>query len=249
MNYKFVIVFVNFSLVRDKTMNLKPILVRLQNAIGRDDLIEQMVLISTPETPVWKQGQPEKSVNLIVGYNSSPNSHTALDIALLMAHQTLLATKAQVTVQVVYVIEENQSSNAADVLQKEEFATQRATEQNPSHCSTSFSLNEFDTGVTTQTKMQANTAYSQERLVDRFAQAEGILRQASCLAAEWKSSFKAHLRFGCIGKELRKVVVSEGADLLLLGCNSVNHPIVQQLGSKFPCSVLGIPNFVNEKRA
>lgn len=77
-------------------MNLKPILVRLQNAIGRDDLIEQMVLISTPETPVWKQGQPEKSVNLIVGYNSSPNSHTALDIALLIAHQTRLADRKSV---------------------------------------------------------------------------------------------------------------------------------------------------------
>lgn len=229
-------------------MNLKPILVRLQNAIARDDLIEQMVLISAPETPFSTQAQSAKSVNLIVGYNSSPNSHTALDIALLIAHQTRLATKAQVTVQVVYVIEENQSSHGAEVLQKEEFASQRATEQNPPPCSASFSLREFDTGVITQTKIQANAAYSQEMLVDRFAQAESILRQASCLAAEWKSSFKAHLRFGCIAKELRKVVASETADLLLLGCNSVNHPIVQQLGSNFPCSVLGIPTFVNEKR-
>lgn len=230
-------------------MNLKPILVRLQNAIGRDDLIEQMVLISTPETPVLKQEQREKSVNLIVGYNSSPNSHTALDIALLIAHQTRLATKAQITVQVVYVIDENQSIYGADLLQRQEFATHGATEQNSPHYSTNFSLNEFDKGVRTQTKMQVNPASPQEILVDRFGQAENILRQASCLAAEWKSSFKAHLRFGCIAKELRKVVSSEGADLLLVGCNSVNHPIVQQLGSKFPCSVLGIPNFVNEKRA
>lgn len=228
-------------------MNLKPILVRLQNAIGRDDLIEQMVLVSTPETPVLKQEQREKSVNLIVGYNSSPNSHTALDIALLIAHQTRLATKAQVTVQVVYVIDENQSIYSAEVLQKEEFVTHGAIEQNSPQYSTNFPLNEFEKSVITQTKMQVNPASSQEILVDRFGQAENILRQASSLAAEWKSSFKAHLRFGCIAKEFRKVVSSESADLLLVGCNSVNHPIVQQLGSKFPCSVLGIPNFVNEK--
>ncbi|WP_211173369.1 universal stress protein [Brasilonema bromeliae] len=225
-------------------MNLKPILVRLQNALGRDDLIEQMVLITVPEKPLSVQDQSAKSVNLIVGYNSSPNSHTALDIALLMAHQTRLATKAQVTVQVVYVIEEHQRSHRGDVLQREKFVSQRVTEQNPPHCSTSFSLVGFDTGVTTQLKMQDNAACSQEMLIDKFAQAECILRQASCLAAEWKSSFKAHLRFGCIAKELRKVVKSEAANLLLLGCNSVDHPIVQQLGSNFPCSVLGIPNFV-----
>ncbi|ARV62819.1 universal stress family protein [Nostocales cyanobacterium HT-58-2] len=220
-------------------------LVRLQNAIGRDDLIEQMVLISTPETPVSTQAQPAKSVNLIIGYNSSPNSHTALDIALLIAHQTRLATKAQITVQVVYVIEENQSHNGTDVLQREEFITQRATEQSPAN----LPLKRLDTGVITQTKLQTNAAQSQEILVDRFAQAESILRQASCLAAEWKSSFKAHLRFGCVAKELKKVVLSETADLLLLGCNSIHHPIVQQLGFDFPCSVLGIPNFVNDKRA
>ncbi|NMG06842.1 universal stress protein [Brasilonema sp. UFV-L1] len=222
-------------------------LVRLQNAIGRDDLIEQMVLIPVPETPVSAQAQSAKSINLIVGYNSSPNSHTALDIALLMAHQTRLATKAQVTVQVVYVIEGKQNRYRADILQREKFVTQGVTEQNSPYSSTSFSLREFDTGVTTQPKPQDNAAHSQEILVDKFAQAECILRQASCLAAEWKSSFKAHLRFGCIAKELRKVVTSEAANLLLLGCNSVNHPIVQQLGDNFPCSVLGIPNFVNEK--
>jgi nucleotide-binding universal stress UspA family protein len=226
-------------------MNLKPILVRLQNAIGRDDLIEQMVLMSVPKASLSIQTDPAKSVNLIVGYNSSPNSHTALDIALLIAHQTRLATKALVTVQVVYVIEENQSHRSTDVVLTEEFTSSRAIEKSPPHCPTSFPFKEFDTGVITQTKLQDNTAYQQEVLVDRFAKAECILRQASCLAAEWKSSFKAHLRFGSIAKELRKVVTAEAADLLLLGCNSVQHPIVEQLGSNFPCSVLGIPNLVN----
>lgn len=83
-------------------------LVRLQDAINRDDLIEQMLLHCNPITSFSEQAESTKSINFIVGYNSSPNSHTALDISLLIAHQTRLATKLDVLVQVVYVLEENQ---------------------------------------------------------------------------------------------------------------------------------------------
>lgn len=229
-------------------MNIKPLLVRLQNAIGRDDLIEQMVLHSTPKKHISEETQSKKSVNLIVGYNSSPNSHTALDIALLIAHQTRLATKTQVTVQVVYVIEDNQCSNNTNVLPIDEVANNRVSETIPLHLLASCTLGEFDTGVTTRTKFQGNAPYSQDISVDKFAQAEGIIRQATCLAAEWKTSFKAHLRFGCVASELQQVVISESADILFIGCHSVNHPLVQKLGSDSPCSILGIPSSINHKR-
>src|SRR5689334_23718932 len=91
-------------------------LVRLQSAIGRDDLVEQMVLIPEPKKRSLTKSQTEKSVNLIVGYNASPNSHTALDIAFWIAHQTRLATNQQVTVQAVYVLEESCQIDYTNIL-------------------------------------------------------------------------------------------------------------------------------------
>jgi len=229
-----------------KAVNIKPILVRLQNAIGRNDLFEQMVLHSAPTTPFSEQAQSEKSVNLIVGYNSSPQSHTALDLTLLIAHQTHLATKAQVTVQIVYVLEENQSNDYQEILPIEDVTNNTSACQVPLYSPATSPSRRFGTRVLTQIKLQANAACPQRTSVDQFTQAEYILRQAISLAEEWKSSFKAHLRFGCVATELQKVVESEPADLLILGCSSAKHPLVQKLGSHFPCSVLGIPNCVDD---
>jgi len=69
--------------------------------MGLDDLIEQMVLPPASSSSDWAEST--KSVNLVVGYNSSPSSQMALDITMWIAHQTRLATQKQVTVQVVYV--------------------------------------------------------------------------------------------------------------------------------------------------
>lgn len=210
-------------------------LVRLQNAMGREDLIDR-VLLSTPRS---SQPQTAKSVNIIVGYNSSPKSHTALDIALLIAHQTHLATKEQVTVQVVYVLEDNLRSDCEDMLQPEVFSS-RLTFQIPLYFPTR-SASRARSARRILTQMKLPTAHSRRTSVEEFAQAELILRQAICLAEEWKSSFKAHLRFGGVATELKAVVESEAASLLILGCNSQEHPIVQKLGSNLPCPVLGIP--------
>lgn len=175
-------------------MNIKSMLVRLEGALDRNDLMEQMVLLPEPASAASKWAKSTTSVNLVVGYNASPSSQTALDLTMWIAHQTRLATQKQVTVQVVYVVDEYQNTN----------------------CCANF------------------TSHVYER-------ADRILWQAGCLAEEWRSSFKAHLRVGDVATELRSVVESEAATVLFLGCNRITHPIIQKLGSNFPCSVLGIP--------
>lgn len=229
-------------------MNIKPILVRLQNAIGRDDLIEQMVLHQAPNLPLSQTDQAEKSINLIVGYNSSPRSHTALDICLLIAHQTRLATKAQVTVQIVYVLEDNHQPDWEDILSINEVpTTNTAPYQTPSYSLENLLSRAPSTGVLDQLEFQPKATSRKAKSTEQLTQAEYILRQAMCLAEEWKSSFKAHLRFGSVAKELTKVVETEAASVLIIGCNSVDHPLVRKLGSRIPCPVLGIPNYVEQE--
>jgi hypothetical protein len=209
-------------------------LARLQGAMGLDDLIEQMVLLP-PASSSSDWAESTKSVNLVVGYNSSPSSQMALDITMWIAHQTRLATQKQVTVQVVYVLDDNQNvfSSESDASSA---SINRVSLEFPAACALSSA-----TSVLTQPKPKALAASSGMTSLDLLEQADYILWQARSLAAEWRGSFIAHLRFGCVSAELRKVVESETAALLLLGCDSVNHPVVEQLGSKFPCSVLGIP--------
>ncbi|WP_375475177.1 universal stress protein [uncultured Nostoc sp.] len=205
-------------------------LARLQSATGRDDLIEQMVLLPEPNKPFNKKPQNAKAVNLIVAYDASPKSHTALDIAFWIAHQTRLATNTEVTVQAVYVVEDNQSRQYPNILS--------FPQQQPSlECPVS-EVSKSVTQVLTQPKLQTAIAPLQ--------QADIILWQARSLAEEWQGSFKSHLRFGSIAIELNKVVESEAADILFLGCNSVNHPMIEALGSNFPCAVLGIPSSIDE---
>ena len=211
-------------------MQIKPMLARLQSATGRDDLIEQMVLLPEPNKPFNKKPQNAKAVNLIVAYDASPKSHTALDIAFWIAHQTRLATNTEVTVQAVYVVEDNQSRQYPNILS--------FPQQQPSlECPVS-EVSKSVTQVLTQPKLQTAIAPLQ--------QADIILWQARSLAEEWQGSFKSHLRFGSIATELNKVVESEAADILFLGCNSVNHPMIEALGSNFPCAVLGIPSSIDE---
>lgn len=235
-------------------MNIKPILLSLEDAIEQNNLIEQMILVSEPTSTACDRTQSAKSVNFVVGYNASPRSQTALALTMWIAHQTRLATQKQVTVQVVYVVDEKQTSQYPDVFNWTDVSSssiQRlplkiSPSSEPKNSITSVFNKPSLLGVAVKSpvasrksrRSKAKATFSQ---ADWFEQADRILWQARCLAEEWRGSFKAHLRFGDVTTELREVVASEAATLLFLGCTSAEHPLVQKLGSDFPCAVLGIP--------
>jgi nucleotide-binding universal stress UspA family protein len=221
-----------------KTVNIKPILARLQSAIGRDDLIEQMVLLPKAQKSCSQRGLEAKSANLIVGYNGSPQSHTALDIACWIAHQTSLATNSQVTVQAVYVVEENFNYQAVDIFNTADNKAQLERQFSNISKPVRLRLNQpKGTEILPQLERESRTS---------LKEADRIIWQAKTLAQEWQGSFKSHLRFGNITEEFKKVVQLETADILLLGCKSTNHPMIETLGKNFPCVVLGIPNCIDE---
>lgn len=225
-------------------------LLRLADSLGWDDLIEEMVLLPGPAS-VPARAETVALTNLVVGFNGSPKSQTALDLALGIAHQTRLATRKQVTVQVVYVVDQGGCPN--DFRRAKEdtipFRPLPLDPQEPLR-SSSLVLTQQESALLAVSKSIASADpghFSTIFCPDPLEQADRILWQARCLAEEWRGSLKAHLRFGSVAIELRKVVEAEGAVLLFLGCQSADHPVVQKLGSAFPCSVLGIPSLTSSE--
>ncbi|MBD2280614.1 universal stress protein [Aphanizomenon sp. UHCC 0183] len=213
-------------------------LARLQSAIGRDDLIEQMVLLPETQKSFSKRVSQAKSANFIVGYNGSPESHTALDIACWIAHQTSLATNSQITVQAVYVVEENFNCQSVDIFNVANNKAQLESQFSNTSKPATLRLNQpKGTAILPQLERESRTS---------IKEADRIIWQAKTLAEEWQGSFKSHLRFGNIAKELKKVVQLESADILFLGCQSSNHPMITTLSRNFPCAVLGIPHSIDE---
>jgi hypothetical protein len=233
-------------------VNIMSMLVRLQGTLGCTDLVSQMVLLphqleQGKATPT--QAEANSEINLVVGYNSSPGSQTALDLILWIAHQTRLATGKQVTVQVVYVVDKAPESTSNNAWGKR---TAIAGYQK----SGGRSLETASSGRNKRTQ-RASTALAEELnpvaevgglgLAEQFEQADRILWQARCLADEWRGSLKTHLRFGNVAEELRHVAQVESAALLLLGCTSRDNPVVQGLvNTTLPCPVLGIPTELGE---
>ncbi|MTJ48907.1 universal stress protein [Dolichospermum sp. UHCC 0259] len=212
-------------------------LARLQSAIGRDDLIEQMVLMPEAQKSFSERVSQAKSANFIVGYNGSPQSHTALDIACWIAHQTSLATNSQITVQAVYVVEENFNCQSIDIFNVADSKAQLECQFSNISKPVLLRLN--------QTKGTAILPQLERESITSINEADRIIWQAKTLAQEWQGSFKSHLRFGNIAKELKKVVQLESADILFLGCQSSHHPMIETLGKNFPCTVLGIPHCID----
>ncbi|MGV0026362.1 universal stress protein [Phormidesmis priestleyi] len=228
-------------------MNILSMLVRLQSTLGRSDLVNQMVLLPKAHslTPNSKQ-----EINLAVGYSGSPCSQTALDLTLWIAHQTRLATGKQVTVQVVYVVENKTTKipvycPTESIREVENWVDlrQRSSPTLPQGSHRKVDRPGSQTAVVELPEVAEVCAPSQQMgMADVFERADRILWQARCLADEWRGSLKTHLRFGTVAQELKSVVEEESASLLILGCETATHPLVQQLGKNFPCPVLGIPS-------
>ncbi|MBE9224802.1 universal stress protein [Phormidium sp. LEGE 05292] len=235
-------------------------LVRFQSAVGRDDLVEQMILLPGRKSSVSPTTKSDNSLTFVVGYNGSPSSHTALDITLLMAHQTSLATNKQVSVQIVYVIDNEGNSklkhfpsNYKTSSNYWEFSTASVLKSvttelaKPTIQALATSDRQITTKSTTKLTTQSRPIPTTCSRTSIFEKADQILWQARYLVEEWGDDFIAHLRIGCVAEELTKVVESEAADLLFLGCHSAKHSLVHKLGAKFSCPVLGIPDSITEQ--
>lgn len=230
-------------------MNIKSMLLRLQGALDRDDLSHELLLLPGLSSAPADWAQTEQVINLVVGYNGSPKSHTALDLTLWVAHQTRLATQKQVTVEVVYVVDPSQSQHCPDRFSLSDMSTARPFYETAPQLKLNFGSSaaaasaQSSSLATSTLTAPAELHISTQSVyqIDPFEQADQILWQARHLADEWRGSLKAHLRFGAVSTELRKIVASEAAAVLFLGCHSKTHPIVQELGNAFPCPVLGIP--------
>ncbi|NJL37167.1 MAG: universal stress protein [Leptolyngbyaceae cyanobacterium RM2_2_4] len=226
-------------------------LTRLQDTLGQEDWVKQILLLRGAKPTLATR----KTIDLIVGYSGSPSSQAALDLTLWIAHQIRLVTKKQVTVHVVYVVEDLPSLDSG--LVSGSFTALRSEKQRPkSGQSASVQLPRFNSEVTIlrrsplelnptrATGCNTSCQLSSNEPPSALEKADCILWQARCVAEEWRGSLDAHLRFGTVAGELREVVESLHADLLVLGCDSANHPLIRQLTSHFPCPVVGVPTHV-----
>jgi hypothetical protein len=177
-----------------------------------------MVFLPEPKKSFSPGSAGLGSVNLVVGYSASPKSHTALDIAFWIAHQTRLATNAVVKVHAVYVEANKFENQYLNVFDFEYNQQQNLSPHLLSHISQPMT-----------SALRENFSYTATKPADK------ILEQVRNLAEEWESSFESHLCFGRIGPELRKIVESSAASILFLGCRSIHHPLIQTLGDHFPC--------------
>ncbi|WAL59519.1 universal stress protein [Thermocoleostomius sinensis] len=210
-------------------MNVKTALARLHSTLDLDDRMDQLLLLprlTQPTSPTTDL----PSASVVVGYDGSPRSQVALDLAFCVAHQMQLATRQQAMIHVVYVIDcltASKASHKRRVTKRSADSARLGGKSKPSPVTTA------DRGSAALPHCQSTGRSLEE--IDR------VLWQARCLAEEWRGSFTTHLRFGDLATELEAFVVEERAALLFLGCYSASHPLVQKLKFTLPCPVVGIP--------
>ncbi len=213
-------------------MNIKATLARLGSALDGDNISRSLLLLpgrdSTPNSP---KNETSDSINLVVGYSDSENSQAALDLTLLIAYQTRLATRKRVVVQAVYVVDSihpirkktrSHSGNNRDLNPSSEYISSTAT-------------------LLQQRRLTVNCVDARAAQIQCFDEADQVLWQARSFAMEWRGSLNTHLRFGNPAIELNKVALQEQASLIVVGCHSLAHPLLQQLESCCNSPVIGIP--------
>lgn len=109
-----VISAVNASLSSEGQSSLKPMMMRLETALGRQNLDESLILLSRPPKAPVQPFSTTKVTNFVVGYSGSAHSQAALDLALCIAHQTRLVKPDPVVVHVVYVVDQTRPKTIAN---------------------------------------------------------------------------------------------------------------------------------------
>jgi hypothetical protein len=216
-------------------MNIKATLARLGSTMADSRTAHDLLLLPGSRMSVLDQAtEASDTINIVVGYNGSPKSQAALELTLVMAYQTRLATRKRVIVQTVYVLEgiyhpqkpflSTAVGHAVSSRRSSDWSTATATVSEPR--SRRHTVNCVDVRA-------AQLQY--------FEEADQVLWQARTFATEWRGSLNTHLRFGSAAVELSRVAQQEDASILIVGCHSSEHTLVQQLKDGCPCPVLGIP--------
>ncbi|MDX2240757.1 MAG: hypothetical protein NW224_08750 [Leptolyngbyaceae cyanobacterium bins.302] len=235
-------------------------LVRLEHALNCPNLAKQMMLV-----PKASNLLVPTDINLVVGYNGSTRSQTALDLTLWIAHQTRLVTRRAVTVQVVYVVDQNDDRSSDRPSVQDTFLDLPSSPVAiyptlPSYVPISADpcpelIETVAHGrVATRCASPVISDWSEtvppvsqatNKQIHQFEKADRILWQARHLADEWRGSLETHLRFGNLVEELRSAACQVSTTALVLGCSERSDPIVQALGRDLPFPILGIPTKIS----
>jgi nucleotide-binding universal stress UspA family protein len=223
-------------------MNIKATLARLSSSLPESCSARDLLLVCASDHVTEIRTDVEDVINIVVGYNGSENSQAALDLTLLMAYQTRLATRKRVVVQAVYVLEgiyplQKQALSAVSTAVSMSLREQRAVEQSAPFAPTATVLERRSQ----PRRSTINCVDIRAAQIQHFEEADQVLWHARNFATEWRGSLNTHLRFGSPAIELSQVAEQEQAHLMIVGCQSAEHPLVEQLKAHYCCPVVGIP--------
>lgn len=241
-------------------MNIKATLARLGNSMAdgraaRDLLLLPGLNLNATDSdelgridakPIESGTINADTINIVVGYSGSHNSQVALDLTLLIAYQTRLATRKQVIVQTVYVLEgiyQTQKHVFSAPVSSSSHTHPGTSRRNGASGAATATLSErrTDRSALAQARHTVNCVDARAAQLQCFEDADQVLWQARTFATEWRGSLNTHLRFGSAAAELINVAQQERADLLIVGCRSAEHPLIEQLKISTCCPVIGIP--------